>query len=972
MAVVVNQAQLLVAVAAKDPEIQVGDNFSLSVQISVNDSFTLRSTEGNSFTITKNDGYYGALFRVYGGTLTLENITLDGDILGHSEENASARSLIIVSGGRLIMNAQAVLQNNKSYLEGGGVYLAGNASYVNSLVMNEGSVIQGCNSRTNGGGINVAARNQGDGIVLNGNAKIINNRAAYGGGIYYRSYVREVTSELTVGANVLIEGNEAASAGGGINFSGYREGANGASDLTIREGASIRGNRAVNGGGIYFYGAYAGDTLNLTAGPNVADNVAEQNGGGICYSGVAKTDLMIDDATVYGNQGRTGGGIYFLTSAGGSASIAAAVVANNAATQTGGGVWIQNTSQDDSFELSVRDAQFETNRARQGGGLSFTPGEASYRAEIEGVLMHGNVAEENGGAVSMGAAGSGVVALRRSTFQQNTAGHSGGAIYFAGNESKNTRNQIFLTEVIVNENKAGYEGGGLRLVSLAGQLETVIVDGTVSYNTAEENSGGGIWMGGTSNSLELKGNTQVSYNSTEAGSGGGIYFNVEMGALYLRENCKVLYNRASGAVTDYGNYGGGICVIPGNIYIEDEAEIAGNRALRYGGGISAAEQSKVTMNGGTIHDNICDERGGGIYNKNSGILDLFGGEVYGNSAKTGGGIYNDLDGELYVRQENRCGETAPNRASEYAPGIFNASYFQTEGDRDLANGVYILSRKAVVRLSDALAAGSVIQIDRSVYVKPNDTGTPIVIAERTESYPNLTSADAEAFRKPPADFDGWEVRLYENDTQVVLIPEVYGIRYENLFGSLNPNPDRYTVVTPDIVLLGAGPREGYRFIRWEDENGNPFERIPKGSIGDITLYAIWEELPEKTYLLKYLPNDVYGPPAGNIPPSVFLTEGASVRLSRLIPTRRGYRFLGWSRTPSGVPPTYLPGEVIGIASQTILLYAVWTSVNADADEAAYRRFKGDDCASCCFADHCCACFQSAECCDSGGGQSKKH
>lgn len=86
MTIVNSQQELVSAVAAGETDIRLGSDFTLAAQISVNQSFTLSSNGDVPFTITKADGYYGTLFRILGGTLTLRNVIIDGAKDSHDQE----------------------------------------------------------------------------------------------------------------------------------------------------------------------------------------------------------------------------------------------------------------------------------------------------------------------------------------------------------------------------------------------------------------------------------------------------------------------------------------------------------------------------------------------------------------------------------------------------------------------------------------------------------------------------------------------------------------------------------------------------------------------------------------------------------------------------------------------------------------------------------------------------------------------
>lgn len=364
---------------------------------------------------------------------------------------------------------------------------------------------------------------------------------------------------------------------------------------------------------------------------------------------------------------------------------------------------------------------------------------------------------------------------------------------------------------------------------------------TFSGNTAINNSGGAIWNGGGGASLLITDASSITNNTCHIGNGGGIYCNTANGTLTLQGKVLVQNNRAGAKENGFGGHGGGICCIPGRLLIRPGTDISGNSALQSGGGVSLAEGSMLDMSGGSIHSNTARRQGGGLWNHGGSTAILTGGDIFLNQAGVGGGIYNDIGSQVYKLNQASLGKGGENRASSYAPGIYNNGEFYIEGLRDITNGFYIEDRDAVVFLQGGLDSGSVIQLDNSGYVSPNPEGEPVIAGEGTPPHTTLTQQDADAFRKPPQDFDGWEIRLNGNQTQVWLIPIVYAIRYENLEGSPHPNPESYTAVSPDIRLLPPGERTGFRFSGWYNApgGGRQVTVIPQGSTGDITLYARW-------------------------------------------------------------------------------------------------------------------------------------
>jgi uncharacterized repeat protein (TIGR02543 family) len=152
-------------------------------------------TKGTNITSSESwdlSGYTGALVQRLagssgsfivvssGGSLTLSNITLDGN---KTSVNASypLYPLIYVNGGSLTMNDGAVLQNNRSNQYAGAVFVTGSGS----LFTLNGGLITGNEStatslNNQGGGVNIASTGT---FVMNG-GEISGNISPNGGGIF--------------------------------------------------------------------------------------------------------------------------------------------------------------------------------------------------------------------------------------------------------------------------------------------------------------------------------------------------------------------------------------------------------------------------------------------------------------------------------------------------------------------------------------------------------------------------------------------------------------------------------------------------------------------------------------------------------------------------------------------------------------------------------------------------------------------
>lgn len=861
-------AALQSALAQREADIRLAAGIDARSPLTVNYALTLSSAAGGPFTLRKTAGFSGSLLRVVdGGALTVEHLILDGSLAGHYSENTANRSLIQVAGGSLHLGAGALLENNSSYQEGGGVYLSGDPAYTNRLLMDADARVAGCSSRTSGGGVMGALRSSGDSVTIRGAVSIDSNTASNGGGLYVRAYTPGVSAAVTVEGDASIVDNTAAGNGGGIYCSGYTGEGSGAIALILRGNAYADRNQALHGGGIAFFTVSAGDRLSLEGTATASDNTAAGNGGGVYLTApTGGAEFSMAGGGLDGNTAGTGGGLYLLTASGGLISVAGGRISSNSAINgpagSGGGLWLQNTSEAAGLNLILTSAEIERNRASAGGGgIALTGGAPAFGLTAEDTAVAENTAGGNGGGILIGAAGGGKVNFSLSALTRNRSGGSGGGMYYANTGPG--ASFLALRGATVSENSAQAEGGGLRLTSGTGYLETLLSGCAIQDNTASENSGGGVWNGGGDDHLIVRDGTLITRNRTVDGNGGGIYFNSDSGTLELSGAVQITYNEAASRESTFGGHGGGVCVVPGQVSVTNGVEIAFNRALLYGGGLSAAEGSSVAMAGGRIHDNVSGGSGGGVWNHGGSRFLMTGGAVYGNAAQVGGGFYNDDAGSLTVEDIGQVGAPEPNTAA-VAPGIYNDALFYTRGERDLENGLAIAGREAVARLKGAMAAGAVVQLNATDYVAPDPARAPIVVAEATDAYPLLTGADAGAFRKPVQGFADWEVRLSSAGTQVVLVPAGAEARYTITYcGNDACGPCAHCL--PPAQSVGAGEsavlppcvpvRACYRFLGWNtkaDGSGmayRPGETIPEVE-SDLVLYAQWEPLTGCCCLLR--------------------------------------------------------------------------------------------------------------------------
>lgn len=196
----------------------------------------------------------GNLIKVESGSLTLNNVTIDGNDVIISDSGAAAA--INMADGTVIMNDGAKITNHKRTSGyGPAVYMAGGNFKM------KGGTISGCESRNYGGAIYL----DGGSFEMNGgiieNNKTTLSNAGYGGGAFY---VRDATLIINDG---LIQ-NNSSNSGGAIYNTSF--------GTTIINGGVIKGNAAVGdspSGSAIFHSCKTTGEATLQIGGNANINV---------------------------------------------------------------------------------------------------------------------------------------------------------------------------------------------------------------------------------------------------------------------------------------------------------------------------------------------------------------------------------------------------------------------------------------------------------------------------------------------------------------------------------------------------------------------------------------------------------------------------------------------------------------------------------------------------------------------------
>lgn len=555
---------------------------------------------------------------------------------------------------------------------------------------------------TGGAGADLRGERRGGGIIMRGCERLLlvdmtihGNSAGIGGGIEAATDEDGGLTVLELAGKTVVRDNQATIAGAGIS-------ADPGVSVRLLDRVSVRNNRFLpetvdgSGGGISISGSGdAPSKLEMFSKSSVTGNSAPLLGGGIWVSGnvsvTASKSVLISGNTTVGD----GGGVAATAGAGldSPQMTFACTFLNNLAMDfamfqlgRGGAIFCGSGTL-----ILQPGARVFANSADEGGGIAISgaPNQnvnASF--QITGAAISGNVAEGNGGGISLGKT---IGSIDESVIRVNRATRGIGGGISADSAVLTLSNTLVTVNLAMPKKAPGSadnHGGGIAVRNES--LLQISGDSSIFKNEAHV-SGGGISVGSDSG-VQLFSGTRVNGNSAKTGSGGGIAVGgssdpVGDSLLALEGAVTIAGNNAATDVavptrTDgdegevpnipdisdlslLGN-GGGIYFAKGKqllmegpgIVIQDnkggrqKMEISGGLIISMGGGGVHAEggsQSEIRLEGVDLINNSTTGSGGGLYLKvRAGASTSFADvSVILNKAKgDGGGIYSRGTGSL--------------------------------------------------------------------------------------------------------------------------------------------------------------------------------------------------------------------------------------------------------------------------------------------------------------------------------------
>lgn len=187
------------------------------------------------------------------------------------------------------------------------------------------------------------------------------------------------------------------------------------------------------------------------------------------------------------------------------------------------------------------------------------------------------------------------------------------------------------------------------------------------------------------------------------------------------------------------------------------------------------------------------------------------------------------------------------------------------------------------------------------------------------------STEPEAMFTPGYSYKSdYNLTLYAVWKQNVV--KTWSIIYDANGGTNAPEKQTANVGQSIIITQDKPIRSGYTFLGWSTWSGatEPETAYTPGysykSEYDTTLYAVWREVPKKTFTITYNKNTI--DTVIGMPTNQTKTEGIRISLSKEVPVRSGYVFIHWSESSSDNGISYNPGGTY-TKDSNVTLYAIW-------------------------------------------------
>ena len=579
-----------------------------------------------------------------------------------------------------------------------------------------------------------------------------------------------------------------------------------------------------------------------------------------------------------------GGGLYATNQS--TITINNGTISGCTAVDNGGGLYAENSS-----TIEIRGGTISGCSAADDGGGLYAKNKSTITIN-NGTISGCRAAKKNGGGLY---ADNSTINIEGGTISGCTAVFGNGGGLYAENSSTITISDGTISGSTISGCEAG-TGGGL----YADKSTVTINNGTISGCTAAMNEGGGLYATNSSK-ITISGGTISGCKAWSSGKGNG-------GGLYA-DNSTI--NISDGTISGCdGRWGGGLYAENSLTITITDSTISGCTAGA-GGGLCVVGS---TLN---IKDDIISKcfvsdtgKGGGLYAENS-TLTISGGTIKGNKAAYGGGVAL-VKSKVKVEEPITNWTVVDNEAykTDTGSGYIGGGIYLESGSMDVSNG----SNKIYNNTADGHGADICLTDDTSSIKLPNAANMGATYLDSginidgwyNDDNPRYTPSESGV----PVKVDGAEP--LKGALSLVASYKAVPVRTVTIDtnGGVGGSGSQ-TVQKGTTVTLEAPTKEGHLFKGWEDEKGNGYPAGEDGKVNitvneNMKLTAVWKA---RTFTVTYVLLD------GETRAKT-VNYGQTVTLGE--EPRTGYTFVGWKDGEK----VYHAGETITVTEDKTLT-AVW-------------------------------------------------
>jgi fibronectin-binding autotransporter adhesin len=519
----------------------------------------------------------------FGGDTT---IALSQGIMTFNNPNAGlSTSLTRSTAGKVTINGSA-----------GNIFNV-DVTYLGATFSIDGTATAGNNGIVLTNGLSAGS---GGAIISNGpnatinlsNMSMTNNQAGNSGGAIATSTNAINLTNCTVTGNKVVATASVTPLGGGIRSGGALSIIN--STVSNNTCTSTNSGIVARGGNVWTQQntTITGSTLSGGITNFTAPATQRGIGGSVYCSNGGSTNnptLTISSSTLSGNQALNGGSIYHIST--GTVSLTGSAFSSNNVTGTGGGMQLLNNAtvmiSNCTVSLNVSSANGAGMRI-SGAALTLTVNNSTFANDGAGA-SGGAIAQGNGGVTNTG-----TMTFTGDTFTGNSSGGGGVLVQFGTGTTSNNVTAAFSQCTMTGN--SGTSGGCLfAFNNNAGP--TIYASGgwTVDQCTLSGNNssgrGGAITVRETMGPVRITNSTLSGNTAASLGGAINVYASTQVNGTFFMENSTITGNSANGA--------GGLYIYPRSAAVDTirNSTIVGNQANTvYTGGLYFGTSAAGTLN----------------------------------------------------------------------------------------------------------------------------------------------------------------------------------------------------------------------------------------------------------------------------------------------------------------------------------------------------------------------------------------